>query len=62
MADRTKVEWADATWNVCTGCSPISEGCEHCWARRMAGRNLPVTKGHGFTPTFHPDRLDVPLH
>jgi protein gp37 len=29
----------------------------------MAGRNLPhLTNGCGFTPTFHPERLDKPLH
>lgn len=62
MADRSKIEWCDATWNPCTGCTPVSPACDHCYAERMAGRNLPVTAGHGFTPTFHPDRLDVPLH
>lgn len=62
MTHNTKIEWADATWNPMTGCTPVSPACDHCYAERMAGRNLPVTAGHGFTPTFHPDRLDVPLH
>lgn len=26
MADHTKIEWATATWNPITGCTPISEG------------------------------------
>lgn len=47
------------TWNPATGCSPISEGCEHCYAKRMIGRNL---HGYDFKPRMHPDRLDIPLH
>ena len=34
----TKIEWADAAWNPITGCTPISEACDHCYARRMATR------------------------
>jgi len=34
----TKIEWAEETWNPITGCTPISEGCQHCYARRMATR------------------------
>ena len=34
----TKIEWASETWNPVTGCTPVSEGCEHCYARRMAQR------------------------
>ncbi len=38
MADRTKIEWTDATWNPFRGCSRISEGCRNCYAERMAAR------------------------
>lgn len=69
MADHTKIQWADATWNPMTGCTPASEGCANCYARRIAGRHLSVTRCPdcigGFVmlaPTFHPDRLDIPLH
>lgn len=63
MSEQTRIQWCDATWNPCTGCTRISEGCEHCYAERMAKRNLPyLTDGHGFTPAFHPGRLDKPLH
>lgn len=34
----TKIEWAQATWNPITGCTPVSEGCANCYARRMATR------------------------
>lgn len=33
--NRTKIEWADLTWNPVTGCL---HGCEYCYARRIAGR------------------------
>lgn len=32
---RTKIEWADSTWNPVTGCK---HGCEYCYARRIAER------------------------
>ena len=61
----TKIEWCDETWNPITGCSPISAGCDNCYARRMARRlagrfGYPETPNH-FDVTFHPDRLDQPL-
>lgn len=80
MSDATKIEWADATWNPMTGCTPVSEACEHCYAERMARRFAKVTPSEGttmveacstpgggpvpfgFTPTFYPHRLDIPLH
>ena len=33
--DKTKIEWADATWNPVTGCY---HKCEYCYARRIAKR------------------------
>jgi len=33
--DKTKIEWAEATWNPVTGCL---HGCEYCYARRIAER------------------------
>lgn len=38
MADRTKIEWASATWNPIRGCTRVSEGCRHCYAERQAFR------------------------
>ena len=34
----TKIEWATETWNVAPGCSPVSEGCQHCCALRDVNR------------------------
>lgn len=60
----TKIEWTDATWSPVTGCTPISAGCEHCYARRMAMRlrgRWGYPKDEPFGVTLHPDRLDQPL-
>jgi len=61
----TKIEWADETWNPVTGCTPISEGCERCYAKRMANRlqgrfGYPEAPNH-FSPVYHNDRLEQPL-
>lgn len=38
MADKSSIEWTDATWNPTVGCSIVSPGCTHCYAMRMAAR------------------------
>lgn len=62
----TKIEWTDKTWNPITGCTPISEGCQHCYARRMArrlaGRYGYPESPHEFDVALHPDRLNEPLY
>ena len=61
----TKIEWATESWNPITGCTPVSEGCEHCYARRMAQRlkgRFGYPEDDPFRVTFHPDKLDQPLH
>ncbi len=40
MADKTKIEWTDATWNPITGCSVVSPGCTNCYAMALAGTRL----------------------
>lgn len=40
MADNSKIEWTDATWNIITGCSVVSPGCTNCFAQRLAGTRL----------------------
>lgn len=63
MSDRTKIEWTDTTWNPVTGCSKISTGCDHCYAKRMARRlqamHSPKYRD-GFTPTCHAASLYEP--
>jgi len=61
----TKIEWATESWNPITGCSPVSEGCENCYARRMAYRlrgRFGYPKDDPFKITFHPDKIEKPLH
>ncbi|TFH84936.1 phage Gp37/Gp68 family protein [Billgrantia azerbaijanica] len=38
MADKSQIEWTDATWNPIRGCSRVSEGCRHCYAETVAQR------------------------
>lgn len=40
MAERSEIEWTDATWNPITGCSVVSPGCANCYAMRLAGSRL----------------------
>lgn len=35
---KTKIEWADKSWNPVVGCTKISPGCQNCYAERMAAR------------------------
>ncbi len=49
MADRSHIEWTDATWNPIRGCTRVSPGCVNCYAEIMAARfSKPGQWGHGF--------------
>lgn len=62
MSDKTRIEWTDATWNPVTGCTKVSEGCDHCYAETIAHRfaGTPAYP-NGFAVTLRPERLDQPL-
>ena len=64
MGTTTKIEWADATWNPVRGCTPISTGCKHCYAKTLAERFRGVP-GHPFEQGFDvrlvPEKLEEPL-
>jgi len=64
MADRSSIEWTDATWNPVTGCTKVSPGCKHCYAETFAERWRGV-RGHpyeqGFDLRLWPSRLEAPL-
>lgn len=64
MSESSMIEWTDASWNPITGCTPVSRGCQNCYARTMARRlraaGLPKYK-RGFSLTLHPDQLYLPL-
>jgi protein gp37 len=64
MADKSAIEWTDATWNPVTGCTKISAGCDNCYASRFSERFRGVS-GHpfqnGFDLTLRCERLLQPL-
>jgi protein gp37 len=72
MADKSAIEWTEATWNPVTGCDRVSAGCDHCYALTLAARlkamgqpkyqrdGDPRTSGPGFGVTMHPAELDIP--
>lgn len=71
MADKTNIEWAEATWNPLFGCSKVSPGCANCYAEtfalnRMKGKReytgLPWTPANAATNVqLRPERLDQPI-
>lgn len=74
MGDKSRIEWCDATYNPITGCTPVSAGCQNCYAERMVKRfphlhnaKVPTTMAVRNADVlfreiqFHPDRLDIPL-
>lgn len=64
MADRSAIEWTEATWNPVTGCDKVSPGCAHCYAETFAERWRGIP-GHpyeqGFDLRIWPHRLDQPF-
>jgi protein gp37 len=38
MADHSKIEWCDATFNPWVGCTKVSPACDHCYAENWAKR------------------------
>src|SRR4051794_26049645 len=64
MADKSKIEWTNATWNPVRGCTKVSPGCAHCYAEIFAERFRGVP-GHpyeqGFDLRLVPEHLADPL-
>lgn len=61
---QSAIEWTDATWNPVTGCTEVSPGCDHCYARTFAERWRGVKRHHfeqGFDLKLWPERMDYPL-
>ena len=73
MADRSAIEWTEATWNPTTGCDRVSAGCDNCYALTLAKRlkamgsskyqtdGDPRTSGPGFGVAIHEDSLTIPF-
>ncbi|HEX5772224.1 MAG TPA: phage Gp37/Gp68 family protein [Nocardioidaceae bacterium] len=64
MADKSAIEWTDATWNPVTGCTEVTPGCDNCYAKTFAERWRGI-EGHyfeqGFDVVLRPDKLTLPL-
>ena len=61
---KTKIEWAEVSWNPITGCTKISDGCLNCYAERMAKRLKAMGQSNyknNFKVTCHSNVLDYPL-
>jgi protein gp37 len=70
VADKTGIEWTEATWNPVVGCTHVSAGCDHCYAAREASGRLaahPIYAGLADSAKFTgevrllPERLGQPL-
>ena len=60
MTTKSRIEWTEHTWNPVTGCTNVSPGCKHCYARSFAERLKAMgAPGYasGFAVTLHPERL-----
>lgn len=68
MSDKSKIEWTDTTWNPVTGCTKVSAGCKHCYAKygqwpRLSANPKTVYFGRKFEEVqVNTERLDDPLH
>jgi len=36
--NETSIKWTEMTWNPTSGCTAVSPGCAHCYARELAER------------------------
>lgn len=48
MADKTRIQWTEATWNPVIGCRRVSEGCRNCYAERQARRIALMRPGSAY--------------
>ena len=72
MADKSAIEWTEATWNPTTGCDRIRAGCDNCYAlslakrlKAMGPRSTRTTATHVLRTRLrlsrvHADALDIP--
>lgn len=73
MGQRTSIEWTEVTWNPTTGCTPVSAGCDNCYADALSRRllskvytaRLPVVntspnRADPFAVRLWPERLRQP--
>jgi protein gp37 len=63
VAQGSRIEWTDATWNPVAGCTPVSPGCLNCYAARMALRlsHMPGAPGRKYEGTAKKARDGRPV-
>lgn len=64
MAEKSGIEWTHSTWNPLTGCTQVSPGCAHCYAKTLAKRLKAMGNQryiNEFKLTLHHDLVDLPL-
>jgi len=64
MSEKSKIEWTESTWNPVTGCDRVSNGCDNCYAERLAARLQAMGNRryrNGFRLTIHKDLFETPL-
>jgi protein gp37 len=58
----TPIEWTDSTWSPVTGCTEVSPGCDHCYAKTIAERfRGHAAFPHGFDVQVKAERVNDPL-
>lgn len=64
MAENSGIEWTDHTFNPWWGCTEVSPGCDHCYARTFAQRlhpNLTLWGVKSQRLVFQPRHWNEPL-
>ncbi|MBT4409112.1 MAG: phage Gp37/Gp68 family protein [Bacteroidetes bacterium] len=51
--NKTKIEWADQTWNPLGGCTEISSGCKNCYAKVEHEHLCGITKQIHYSKPFN---------
>ena len=44
MAENSKIEWTDHTFNPWQGCTKVGTGCDNCYAEARQDKRLHVVK------------------
>lgn len=58
MVGGSRIGWCDTTVNWITGCTPVSSGCDFCYADRLAKRRFGEWATRNFSCIqFHPERI-----
>lgn len=62
MGSGSKIDWTDDTWSPVGGCTPVSPGCDRCYASAIAHRfDGTAVWPYGFDVTLWPGRMELPL-